>query len=94
MYRSTSRLRKEKLPPIEAFYDSLHDRQCTTANHGFTIKVWVKGGCENEKDYCKTYQASDVLMFLDIVCKNTEKLYEEIGPDWDLIFQLLIWSWI
>ena len=27
------------------------------------------------------YLARDVLMFLDIVCKNTNKIYEEFGLD-------------
>ena len=93
-YSSTSRPRKEILPPIEVFYDSLHHRQCTTADHRFTIKVWVKEGSKNESDYCKIYQASDVLMFLDIVCKNTEKPYEEIGLNLEFYLSNLIWSWI
>jgi len=93
-YSSTSRPRKEKLPPIEVFYDSLHDRQCTTANYRFTIKVWVKGGSKNEVDYCKIYQASDVLMFLDIVCNNTESFTSKIGLDLDFYLSILIWSWI
>jgi hypothetical protein len=46
-YNSTSRLREVKLLPIEAFYDSLHDRQCTTADYEFSKRVWEKRGCKN-----------------------------------------------
>ena len=49
-YNPTSMLIEEKLMPIEAFYDSLHDRQCITANDEFAKKVWAKGGCKNEED--------------------------------------------
>ena len=42
-YNATSRLREEKLPPIEAFHDLLHDHQCTTADYNFATKVWAKG---------------------------------------------------
>ena len=49
-YSSTLKLSEEKLPPITEFYDSLRDRQCTTADYEFTKMVWAKGGCKNDWD--------------------------------------------
>ena len=76
---STLRLHEETLPPYEAFYDSFHNRLCTTADYDFAKKAWDKGGSKNGKDHCRTYLASVILTLLDIVCKNTDKLYEEFG---------------
>ena len=50
--------------------DSFHDRQCTTTEYEFAKYVWVKRGCKNWEDYFKMYPASDVLMLLDIICKE------------------------
>jgi hypothetical protein len=44
-------------------------------------RVWAKGGYKNGLDYCKMYLASNVLTLLDIVCKNTDKIYLEFGFD-------------
>ena len=70
-----------KIAPIEAFYDSLHDRQCTAANYGFKKKVSATRGCTNGEDYCKMYLASDMLTLLYIVSKNMDKKYEKFGLD-------------
>ena len=70
MLKICLRLREEKLPPIEAFYDSLYDFQCTNANNENAKRVWAKGIGKNEKDYCKKYLSSDFLTLLDIVCDN------------------------
>ena len=58
-FNSTSTLCEKKLPSIEEFYVSLHDRQCTTADYKFAKQVWAKGGCKNGEEYCKMYLASD-----------------------------------
>jgi hypothetical protein len=80
-YNSTARLSEEQLPSITSFYDSLYERQCTTVDYEFAKRVWAKGGCKNGWDYCRLYLASDVLTLLDIVCKNTDKIYGEFGLD-------------
>ena len=59
-YNYSSRLDKEKLPPIEAFYNSLTDSQCTNVNFEFAKRVWAKGGCKNGWNYFEMYLASDV----------------------------------
>ena len=80
-YCSMSRFAEEAIPPIESFYDSLHDRSCTPEEYSFAKKVWAAGGCKNGFDYCKLYLSSDVLTLLDIMCKNTDKIYEEFNLD-------------
>ena len=60
-------LREKKLPPIEVFYDSLHDHQYTAADYEFAKKFFGKGRCNNMENYCKIYLASDVMTFLDNV---------------------------
>ena len=80
-YNSGARLSEEKLPPIEAFYNSLTDSECTVEDYEFAKRVWSKGGCKNGWDYCRMYLASDVLTLLDIVCKNTDQIYSEFGLD-------------
>ena len=90
-YSSASKLSEEKLPPIAEFYDSLRDRQCTTADYEFAKRVWAKGGCKNGWDYCKMYLASDVLTLCDIVCKARTKFMKNFGWIWGIIFPLLIW---
>jgi hypothetical protein len=78
-YNSASRLDEVSLPPIEAFYNSLTNSQCTTGDYKFAKRVWAKGGCKNGSDYCKLSLAIDVMTLLDIVRKNTDKIYGELG---------------
>jgi hypothetical protein len=85
-YSSASKLSDEKLPPIAESYDSLRDRQCTTANYEFAKRVRAKIRCKNGWGYCKIYLASDVLTLLDIVCKKMGKIYEEFGLDMGYYF--------
>ena len=80
-YCSGARLSEVKLPPIEAFYNSLTNSECTAEEYEFAKKVWSKGNCKNGWDYCRLYLASDVLTLLDIVCKNTDQIYSEFGLD-------------
>ena len=80
-YCSGARLSEVKLPPIEAFYNSLTNSECTAEEYEFAKKVWAKGNCKNGWDYCRLYLASDVLTLLDIVSKNTDQIYSEFGLD-------------
>jgi len=72
-----------------SLYDSLHDRQCTTAVSELVKKVWVKGGCKKGKDYCKIYLASDALTLLDFLYRNADKIYSEFGLDLGYYFSTL-----
>ena len=41
-YSSALRLREEKLPPVEVFYDSLHNRHFTTTNYELLEKFGIR----------------------------------------------------
>ena len=43
-YNSASRLDEVLLPPIEAFYNSLTESECTTSDYGFGQRADVKMG--------------------------------------------------
>ena len=90
-YSSTWMLYVVNLPHIEALYDSLHDRQYTTAECKFCKKSLGHAGFKNWYDYLKMYLARDVLLLSDIICKNTDNSIKNLCSISGIIFQLLIW---
>jgi hypothetical protein len=46
-YCSGARLSEENIPPIEAFYNSLTNSECTAEEYEFAKGFWDKGNCKN-----------------------------------------------
>jgi len=52
---SASRLEETFLPPREAFYSNLTERECSQIDYDHSLKVWPHFSCSTLKDYLELY---------------------------------------
>ncbi|XP_064637883.1 uncharacterized protein LOC135497181 [Lineus longissimus] len=59
------KLKLDKLPSKEVFYDSLREVSVTEAEYKHAERVWRAAACQNLKDYLLVYLITDVLLLAD-----------------------------
>jgi hypothetical protein len=65
-FDSLDRLNDTKLPPKDAFYNSLTEEELTDDEYDRAHEVWNTFGCKTFKDYVNLYVVSDVLLLSDV----------------------------
>jgi len=63
---SVSRLEETSLPPREAFYSNLTERECSQEDYDHALKVWSHISCSTLKDYLELYLKTYVFILIDI----------------------------
>jgi len=63
---SASRIEETSLPPREAFYSNLTERECSQEDYDHALKVWSHFSCSTLKDYLELYLKTDVFVLTDI----------------------------
>ena len=63
---SAKQLKETKLPPKEAFYSKLTDKEIKDEDYQYAIKVWNTFNCQTLQDYHDLYLKSDVLLLADV----------------------------
>jgi len=74
---SDSRLEEISLPPREAFYSNLTERECSQDDYDHALKVWSHFSCSTLKDYLELYLKTDVFPLTDIF-ENFRKICMQI----------------
>ena len=63
---SIERLKETKLPPKEAFYSKLDDKEISDEDYQHALNVWNTFNCQTLQDYHDFYLKSDVLLLADV----------------------------
>jgi len=74
---SASRLEETSLPPREAFYSNLTERECSQDDYDHALKVWKHFSCSTLKDYLELYLKADAFPLTDIF-ENFRKICMQI----------------
>jgi len=74
---SASRLEDTSLPPREAFYSNLTERECSLEDYDHALKVWSHFSCSTLKDYLELYLKTNVFLLTDIF-ENFRKICMQI----------------
>jgi len=74
---SASRLEETSLPPMEAFYSNLTERECSQEDYDNALKVCSHFSCSTLKDYLELYLKTNVFLFTDIF-ENFRKICMQI----------------
>ena len=88
-----------ELPPIDQFFNSLNDRECSAKDYEFAQLVWKTFDCQTFKDYHNIYLKGDVLLLADffekfrMTCLNNYGLdaahyYSTPGLAWDAALKM------
>ena len=96
---SIKRLKETKLPPKEAFYSELDEKEISDEDYQHAQNVWNTFNCQTIQDYHDLYLKSDVLLLADIfekfrkTCLKNYKLdpchyYTIPGLAWDAFLKL------
>ena len=91
---SIEKLKETKLPPKEAFYSKLYDKEITDEDYQHAQNFWNTFNCQTFQDYHNIYLKSDVLLLADVFenfrkkcLKNYEldpcHYYTAPGLSWD-----------
>ena len=91
---SLDKLSETSLPPKEAFYSQLYDKDISDEDYQHAINVWKTFGCKTIRDYHDLYLKTDVLLLADVfenfrkTCFKHYKLdpahyYTSPGLAWD-----------
>ena len=62
-------LKEERLPPCEAFYNSLQQRELSPEEYQHTQSVWQMTSCRTLGVYVKLYYEIDVGLLADVFMK-------------------------
>jgi len=62
---SVEKFKETKLPPIEAFYDTLNEEPLKPADYVRAQKIWTHFKIQNLQQYRDHYLLSDVLLLAD-----------------------------
>ena len=76
---SIKQLKETKLPPKEAFYSKLNDKEISDKDYEHAHNVWKTFNCQTLQDYHDIYLKSDVLLLADVFenfRKKCLKVYE------------------
>jgi hypothetical protein len=68
---SIKKFKETSLPPIEAFYDDLKNRECPQEDNEHAQKVWKELSCKNFGEYHHYYLMGDVVLLAES-SKNIE----------------------
>ena len=81
-FDSIDKLHETTLPPKEAFYSMLNQRDITDKEYKQAIDCWNNTGCKSIKDYMMLYLKTDVLLSVDVSERLRDKWleYYEIYP--------------
>ena len=63
---SIEKLKEKKLPPKEAFYSKLNDKEISDKDYEHAQNVWKTFNCQTLQDYHDIYLKSDVLLLADV----------------------------
>jgi len=63
---SACRLEETSLPPREAFYSNLTERECSQEDYDHDLKVWSHFSCSTFTDCLELYFKTDVFLLTDI----------------------------
>ena len=77
--KSIKQLKETKLPPKEAFYSKLDDKEISDKDYAHAHNIWNTFNCQTLQDYHNIYLKSDVLLLADVFenfRKNCQKNYE------------------
>ena len=79
---SIEKLKETKLPPKEAFYSKLYDKEITDEDYQHAQNVWNTFNCQTFQDYHNIYLKSDVLLLADVFENFRKKClkYYELDP--------------
>ena len=74
-FDSIDKLHETTLPPTEAFYSKLKQRDITDKKYKQAIDCWNKTGCKSIKDYMMLYLKTDVLLSVDVFERLRDKCF-------------------
>ena len=79
---SIERLKETKLPPKEAFYSKLDDKEIKDKDYQHALNVWNTFNCQTLQDYHDLYLKSDVLLLADVFenLRKTSLKYYKLDP--------------
>ncbi len=60
-------LDQTQLPPRSAFYDTLHNAECSEESYESAQKIWDYFNCKTMGDYMEVYLKTDVLLLTDVM---------------------------
>ena len=95
---SIDKLKETKLPPKEAFYSKLNDKEISDKDYQHALKVWNTFNCQTFQDYHELYLQTDVFLLADVF-ENFRKMclkhceldpchyYTVPGLAWDACFK-------
>ena len=88
--KQIKQLKETKLPPKEAFYSKIDDKEILDKDNAHALNVWNTFNCQTLQDYHNIYLKSDVLLLADFF-ENFRKKCKKI-MNWILviIIQLLV----
>lgn len=95
---SFHKLTETQLPPIEAFFSKLNNKECSIEDYKHARNVWETFNCKTLRDYMELYLKTDVLLLTDVfenfrkLCKGIHKLdasqyYTAPGLSWDAMLR-------
>jgi hypothetical protein len=78
---SIKKFEQNCLPPIEAFYDDLKNRECSKEDYEHAQKVWRELSCKNFGEYHHYYLMADVVLLAEVFEEYRNKELEKWGLD-------------
>ena len=78
---SLEKLKFDKLPSKEEFFNRLNDKDCTESDYHHAELVWKTFGCTTFQNYHDVYLKTDVVLLADFFEKFRETCMENYGLD-------------
>ena len=75
---SIEKLKETKLPPKEAFYSKLDDKEISDKDYEHAQNVWKTFNCQTIQDYHNLYLKSDVLLLADVLRISEKEMFNKL----------------